>query len=169
MFLEGNDGNATGYHFHISAGRGFFQGNGWKKNSKGAWVLSCSGGAYPPEKIFYIDTAFTKVKNTKGISFVKPPAASAEAVSDNGYKIGATVTLQANMNVRTGPAVSYRQKKRAEITPDGRKHALAGTYAVLKKGTRVTIKAVKQSGNQIWLQIPSGWICARIGSRVYAA
>ena len=36
MFLEGNDGRATGYHFHISAGRGRAQGNGWKQNTRGA-------------------------------------------------------------------------------------------------------------------------------------
>ena len=70
MFLEGNDGRATGYHFHISAGRGRAQGNGWKQNTRGAWVLSTSGGNYPPEKIFYIDPAFTKVQGTKGLQFV---------------------------------------------------------------------------------------------------
>ena len=40
MFLEGNDGRATGYHFHISAGRGRAQGNGWKQNTRGCLLYT---------------------------------------------------------------------------------------------------------------------------------
>ena len=173
MFLEGNDGRATGYHFHISAGRGRAQGNGWKQNTRGAWVLSTSGGNYPPEKIFYIDPAFTKVQGKKGLQFIRSGAAQAgnagSSSSSGNYRAGATLTLRADMNVRTGPGTSYRRKKRSELTADGRKHALSGTYAVLKQGTRVTVQKVQASGSQIWIQIPSGWICAKLGSKVYVS
>ena len=58
------------------------------------------------------------------------------------YKTGKTYTLQAAMYVRSGAGTRYRIKKRSELTADGKKHAKAGTYAVLKKGTKVTCQAV---------------------------
>lgn len=119
MFLEGNDGRATGYHFHISAGRGRAQGNGWKQNTRGAWVLSTSGGNLPPEKIFYIDPTFTKVQGTKGLQFVRSGVAQAgntgSSSSSGNYRAGATLTLRADMNVRTGPGTSYRRKSAVNL------------------------------------------------------
>ena len=85
------------------------------------------------------------------------------------FSAGKTYTIQASsgLKVRTGPGTNYRQKKRSELTAGGKKAAKIGTYAVLKNGTRVTAKAVKTVGSQVWVQIPSGWICAQIGSTVY--
>lgn len=70
---EGTDGNATGNHFHFSAGKGKMTGNGWKENSKGKWVLTCSESTAKPEQIFYIDPAFTTIKNAKGLKFKELP------------------------------------------------------------------------------------------------
>lgn len=78
-----------------------------------------------------------------------------------------TISAKSGLKVRTGPGTNYRQKKRSELTAGGKKAAKVGTYAVLKNGTRVTAKAVKTVGSQVWVQIPSGWICAQIGSTVY--
>jgi hypothetical protein len=85
------------------------------------------------------------------------------------FSTGKTYTIKASsgLKVRTGPGTNYRQKKRSELTAGGKKAAKVGTYAVLKNGTRVTAKAVKTVGSQVWVQIPSGWICAQIGSTVY--
>lgn len=85
------------------------------------------------------------------------------------FSAGKTYTIQASsgLKVRTGPGTNYRQKKRSELTAGGKKAAKVGTYAVLKNGTRVTAKAVKTVGSQVWVQIPSGWICAQIGSTAY--
>lgn len=83
--------------------------------------------------------------------------------STSSYRVGSTYTLQNNMKVRTGPGTNYRQKKRSELTANAKQHAQSGTYAVLKKGTRVTVQGV--SGN--WLKIPSGYVCARQGNSVY--
>jgi murein DD-endopeptidase MepM/ murein hydrolase activator NlpD len=83
------------------------------------------------------------------------------------YGVGKTYTLQANMKVRTGAGTKYAQKKRSQLTKDGQKNALSGTYAVLKKGTKVTAKIVIASGSDIWLQIPSGYVCAKQGGTVY--
>lgn len=83
------------------------------------------------------------------------------------YKAGGTYTLKANMKVRTGAGTKYRWKKRSELTADGQKHAQSGTYAVLKKGTKVTCQKVVKSGKNVWLKIPSGYVCAKQGNTVY--
>lgn len=85
----------------------------------------------------------------------------------SSYAVGRTYTLLYNVKVRTGAGTSYRQKKLTELTADGRKHAKSGTYAVLLKGTKVTCKKVVISGSDIWLQIPSGWVCAKQGNSIY--
>lgn len=84
------------------------------------------------------------------------------------YQIGKTYTLQTNLKVRTGPGTGYRQKQRSELSADGQKNAKAGVMAVLLKGTSVTAKEVQQDtvGN-IWIRIPSGWVCASEGRKVY--
>lgn len=71
---EGTDGNATGNHFHFSAGKG--TGGSWRENSNGKWVLTCSGGTYKPEALFYVDKDFTTIKNAKGLSFKALPDVS---------------------------------------------------------------------------------------------
>lgn len=50
-------------------------------------------------------------------------------------------------------------KERDMLTADGRRHAYSD--GCLKKGTHVTCKRTeKQSDGSVWMQIPSGWICA---------
>lgn len=97
--------------------------------------------------------------------FIYNPAVKVQTVQYNDVelKVGETYTLQANMKVRTGPGTGYRWKKRSELTADGKKNAQPGTYAVLKKGAKVTILAKK--GN--WVKVPSGWICAKEGKAIY--
>jgi hypothetical protein len=71
---EGTDGNATGNHFHFSAGKGKISGGGWIQNSKGKWVLTCTGGGKKPETLFFIDPNFTtSVIRTKNIQFKNVP------------------------------------------------------------------------------------------------
>ena len=74
------------------------------------------------------------------------------------YTVGKTYTTQVELKVRTGAGTNYAQKKRSQLTANGQKNALSGTYAVLKKGTKVTVQEKKIVGNDIWLKIPSGWI-----------
>lgn len=93
--------------------------------------------------------------------------ASSGSSGSVSYSKGKTYTLQANMKVRTGAGTNYRQKKRSELTTDGKKHAQSGTYAVLKKSTKVTVQKVVKKGNDIWIKIPSGYICAKQGSKIY--
>ena len=93
--------------------------------------------------------------------------ASKPVASSTTIKKGQTVTLTANMKVRTGAGTSYRWKKRSELTADGKKHSQTGIYAVLKKGTKVTVLTVTVKGNDIWIRIPSGYVCAKKGSNKY--
>lgn len=94
---EGKDG-ATAYHLHISGGKGKFKGNGWCRNTKGKYVLTTTGGAFKPEKLFYIDPSFTKVISKGGIAFKElPPEYSA-----GYYKVNTAV-----LNVRKGPGTNY--------------------------------------------------------------
>ncbi len=93
--------------------------------------------------------------------------ASKPVASSTTIKKGQTVTLTANMKVRTGAGTSCRWKKRSELTADGKKHSQTGIYAVLKKGTKVTVLTVTVKGNDIWIRIPSGYVCAKKGSNKY--
>lgn len=89
------------------------------------------------------------------------------AVSEAEYKAGNNYTLQANMKVRTGAGTNHAQKKKSALTVDGQKHALNQEMAVLKAGTIVTALAVIKSGNDVWLKIPSGYVCAKDGGETY--
>lgn len=66
-----------------------------------------------------------------------------------------------------GAGTSYKNKKYAELTKDGRKHALNISNAVLKRGTKVTCLKVIKVIDETWLEIPSGFICGKYGDKVY--
>ena len=83
------------------------------------------------------------------------------------YTIGKTYTTDANLYIRTdaaGERVMFD-----EITDNAKKSAYtdASGFAILKKGTRVTCKETKTLGVNIWMRIPSGWICAKQGAKTY--
>lgn len=72
------------------------------------------------------------------------------------------------MKVRTGAGTNYKQKKRADLTADGKKNAKKGTYAVLKKGTSVTCqKVITLKNGNVWMKIPSGYVCAKGQKKTY--
>lgn len=95
------------------------------------------------------------------------PATASTPSSSATYVVGKTYTLQANMKVRTGASTKYRWKKKSELTKNGQANAQNQTYAVLKKGTRVTCQQVIKSGSDIWIKIPSGYVCAKLGNAIY--
>ena len=97
-----------------------------------------------------------------------PAVTGSETSSANvSYVPGRSYTLQANMKVRTGPSSSRRWKNRSELTEDGENHSLRQKQAVLRAGTAVTVIKKKKAGRDIWIKIPSGWICARKGKIIY--
>lgn len=71
-----------------------------------------------------------------------------------------TYTLQSNMYIRLTAA--GQNKAYSDITANAKKNGYANAegHAILKKGTKVTCKAVVKNGSAIWIKIPSGWICA---------
>lgn len=91
-------------------------------------------------------------------------------VTRETYKVGNTYTTKVNLNVRAGAGINYKIKYYNELTEDGKKHAINGVCAILKKGTRVTVKhiLIDEDGNT-WLEIPSGYICAVYKGNVYVS
>ena len=100
-------------------------------------------------------------------NYSAPSSGGSSSGGSSGYRVGSTYTLRANMNVRTGPGTNYAKKKRSALTANARAHCTSSSSAVLKSGTRVTCKAVRTVGSDIWLQIPSGYVCARKSGKVY--
>lgn len=94
---------------------------------------------------------------------------SSTGTSKGGYTVGKTYTLKSNMNVRTGAGTNYAKKKRSALTANARKNCTSSSSAVLKKGTKVTCKGIVTSGSYTWMHIPSGWICAKKGSKTYVS
>ncbi len=74
MFPEGISGTDN-YHHHISigTGNGFANANGWTCNSNGKWVLAPAGNPIKIEEGFYLDSSFTTVNSTGGITFMNKP------------------------------------------------------------------------------------------------
>ena len=83
------------------------------------------------------------------------------------WVIGKTYTTQQDLNVRKEP--NGEPVKYTDLTEDGKKHAFVNTegYAVLKRGTKVTVKEIKTTGTTTWLQIPSGWICGKNSKNIF--
>lgn len=123
---------------------------------------SCPGTNFP----------FTEIAGAVAVSApvntVPKPATSSAAkpATSNPYRNGSTYTLKADaLRVRTGAGTNYRAKTYKELSANARKNAYSNGN--LKKGTRVTCMATKMIGNDIWMQIPSGWIAARYGGKTY--
>jgi hypothetical protein len=107
----------------------------------------------------------TKKEETKSAAAATNSTSKTATVS---YKAGNVYTLQSDMKVRTGAGTNYKQKTYAALTADGKKHAYKQIYAVLKKGTKVTLQSVtKKSDTEYWGKIPSGYICLKSGSKIY--
>jgi len=83
--------------------------------------------------------------------------------------IGQTYTTQQDLNVRKEPNGEFVPFE--DLTEDGKKHAFIGTSgnAVLKRGTRVTVKDIFTTGSTTWLKIPSGWICGKNSKNIYVS
>lgn len=84
------------------------------------------------------------------------------------FKVGSTYTVRVDcLNVRTGAGVKYAKKSKNQLTKDGKKHANA--EGQLMKGTRVTCQQINKNNGNIWIKIPSGWICAYYQGKTYVS
>lgn len=82
------------------------------------------------------------------------------------WSVGQVYTLQSNMYIRKTP--NGEKMKFSEVTESAKKNGYADIdgFAILKKGTRVTCKDVVY-GEQIWLKIPSGYVCCKTKDKIY--
>ena len=83
------------------------------------------------------------------------------------YIVGKVYTTTSDLNIREQP---FGTKMKFEcITQNAKYHSFFDEYgyAILKKGTRVTCKAISKQTASIWILIPSGWICAKNSKGVY--
>lgn len=159
VFLPGHVGVYIGDGYVIEAkGHAYgvvktkLAGRGWKSWGKCPWITYESTTTVAPKP------------QTPTPSPTKPSTAKVDP-----YKVGKVYTLKVDLNVRVGAGTNYRQKKRSELTKDGQKHALNQTYATLKKGTKVTCNDIIKKGNDIWFEIPSGYVAAYYNGRTYIA
>lgn len=82
------------------------------------------------------------------------------------YIVGQVYTTQVDLNIRTGAGTLYRKKEYNELSINAQQHAYKN--GVLKKGTKVTCKKViTETGETIWIEIPSGFICAKYRGKEY--
>lgn len=83
------------------------------------------------------------------------------------YNIGEVYATQQDLYIRDNP--NGKKVKFDDITEDAKRHAKKDIfdYAILERGTRVTCKAWTATETCIWMQIPSGWICASNSKHIY--
>ena len=84
------------------------------------------------------------------------------------YHVGSTYTTNVDLYVRLTPR--GEKKLYSELSANAKKNGFADSegYGILKKGTRVTCRALVKMNGQIWIQIPSGWICAiNVKNQIY--
>ena len=100
-------------------------------------------------------------KRVRGANSTPAPAPAPKS----NYSVGSDYTLTTNLRVRTGAGTNNPAKSRSQLTAGGRAHANAN--GSLLAGTHVTCQAVAVVGNETWIKIPSGWICAIQNGSVY--
>lgn len=141
-----NYGGGYGHIALIDASGNFFDQNGVKKLAVGYRAKPFTG---------YICILRPKNQDKLGLN------------KSYRFAVGQTYKTQVDLKVRVGAGTSARQKKRSELTADGKKHALAGEMACFKAGTKVTCLEIKNIGNDVWIRVPSGWLAGYYNGKVY--
>ena len=97
--------------------------------------------------------------DTEALVPAQTPTTNNKPSTTTKYEIGKTYTLQKSMYVRTEP--NGANVLFSQLSANAKVHAMKGSAGegVLKLGTKVTVKEVKESAGT-WIRIPSGWICA---------
>lgn len=84
--------------------------------------------------------------------------------SEVGYVTGNTYTVCVdNLNVRSAPDGVIKSK--SQLTQNAR--SVCNSMGQLMKGTRVTCQEVRLHNGNLWMKIPSGWICANYNGKAY--
>ena len=83
------------------------------------------------------------------------------------YATGRTYTTTVNLNIRQSP--NGDKKLFEQITQNAKLHSYENEegFAVLKKDSKVTCKNIVEIGDDIWIEIPSGYIAAYHNKKTY--
>lgn len=157
-------GKAT--HIAIYAGNGtMYESIGNSKNTK-----SCPGKGITLSKVsrrrdlIEVRTLFDVSSDARDENSASGNSGSEK--STKSYVVGNTYTLQVELKVRTGAGTNFAAKSHNQLTVDGTKHDKDGDGA-LDEGTIITCRAIEKNGDDIWIQIPSGWVAAYYKGNVY--
>lgn len=119
--------------------------------------------------IVYTNTILNRIKSS-GLtiydSLYGVPSNVAVPVAES-YVVGKTYTLDSDLYVRA--AANGAKVEFDDLTDNAKKNAVedASGFAILKKGTKVTCKSIKSLTTSTWIQIPSGWICAKNSTKKF--
>lgn len=134
-------------------------GNGADRTAK----LKAAG--YDPSAVQNAVNA--KLKGSSSSTASKPAQSSS---ADTGLRTGTyKISTPSGLYVRTGPGKNYRKKSYSELTVNAKQHATKD--GVLKQGTPMSVVEIAkdaQGANRVWGKIPSGWVCLKENSTLYA-
>lgn len=160
---EEKDKLSTGYHNHVTGGRGKILGSGWAKSNKNVWCIATTGGACMPQGLYFIDTSFTRVENNKNIPFVY--LKKNESINDNKkyYETLDDLYINKTMNVNNHEYYKNCSNKMKEAL----KYQGENDYAVIKKGTTITALEIIKKGRYTWIKNYNGYVCLKGASGKY--
>ena len=131
-------------------------------NSPLECITAIKNGGYATCPI-YINIIMSIIKSN---NLTKYDNMKIENKIQSDYIVGKTYTTKVNLNVREGAGTKYKKKDFDDLTFNAQQHAYKRT-GVLKKGTKVTCLDVIVNDDEIWITIPSGYICANYKGKVY--
>ena len=131
-------------------------------NSPLECITAIKNGGYATSPT-YINTIMSIIKSN---NLTKYDNMKIENKIQSDYIVGKTYTTKVNLNVREGAGTKYKKKDFDDLTFNAQQHAYKRT-GVLKKGTKVTCLDLIVNDNEIWIKIPSGYVCANYKGKVY--
>ena len=131
-------------------------------NSPLECITAIKNGGYATSPT-YINTIMSIIKSN---NLTKYDNMKIENKIQSDYIVGKTYTTKVNLNVREGAGTKYKKKDFDDLTFNAQQHAYKRT-GVLKKGTKVTCLDIIVNDNEIWIKIPSGYVCANYKGKVY--
>lgn len=172
-----NGGYKAGVYANLNWFKNYLDPNEIRSNKNYIW-LALWNNDEKPNVNFQIDfwqyTSEGKVEGINGNvdldkSFTQDFPQTVDKIVNNlpKYEIGKNYTIQVNLNVRMGAGTNFKVKNYNDLTVDGKKHAYIQTSAVLKPKTVVTCLDVYVTDKEIWLRIPSGYVCAYYQGKTY--
>lgn len=131
-------------------------------NSPLECITAIKNGGYATSPT-YINTIMSIIKSN---NLTKYDNMKIENKKQSEYIIGKIYTTKVDLNVREGAGTKYKKKDFDDLSFNAQQHAYKRT-GVLKKGTKVTCLDIIVNDNEIWIKIPSGYVCANYKGKVY--